>query len=361
MQSSDSAALISRLDDREAILRHDPSGMMAMVAGFIDQIEDALRRIARFSLDPSIAGSIKNVLLCGMGGSGIGGDVIRSFLIPDLKAPFQICRDFSVPGYIGPDSLVIVSSYSGNTEETLRAFGAISSAGARVVCITSGGTLLSRARRRDIPHLVIPGGYPPRAALGYSLVYVLKILHESRLIDGRLDELKGILANIGDRTGTFKPEISFSMNPAKKLAAKLFGKIPVIYSSCEFLHPVAYRWRCQLNENSKMLSFVSMLPEDYHNGIMGWQGEVGSGKPYIVVFFRDTGEEERMRNQLFYLKSLLTGGDIPFLEIRSEGRTVMERMLYLINLGDFISCYLAYLEGVDPTELKSIDSLKKII
>ena len=361
MQSNDFTAHASKLDDRGAILRNDPSGMMAMIVGFFDQIREALRRSVEFSLDPSVADGVRNVLLCGMGGSGIGGDVIRSFLMRDMRVPFQVCRDFSIPGYVGSDSLAIISSYSGNTEETLRAFGSISSRDARTVCITSGGTLLRRAARDDIPHLVMPEGYPPRAALGFSLVYVLKVLQECRLIDDELEKLKGALATLGDRTGVFRPEIPFPDNPAKEIAATLYGKIPVIHSSCEFLNPVAYRWRCQLNENSKMLSFATVLPEDYHNGIMGWQGEAESGNPYIAVFFRDIGEEDRLRKNLFYLKSLLTGSGIPFLEVRSEGETVLERMLYLINLGDFVSCYLACLEDVDPTELKSIDSLKKII
>jgi glucose/mannose-6-phosphate isomerase len=349
------------LDDEQTLRTCDPSRMLNLVKGFFLQIQEGIRRSEDFSIDPAGFCDIDTVALFGMGGSGIGGDIVKGCLRHVLPLPFHTFKSASVPAFLTCNSLVILSSYSGNTKEVLDAFARLEGKKPRMLAITSGGDLLQRCRDRNIAHLIIPDGMPPRAALGFSIVYLLRILERCGLISDYLGSLSDMLPKLEGRARLFGSDVPLSENPAKQIAAGLVDAIPLIYSPCEHLHAVALRWRCQMNENAKRMSFVSLLPEDFHNGIMGWEGELAGSGPGGVVFFRDSDEDEDIPEKMSFLESLVARCSLPFFEVRSEGDTILEKVLCLVNLGDFISCYLAFLSHVDPTPLKSIDSLKRVI
>lgn len=339
----------------EEIYAIDLSNMYRLIKGFPDQIQDAIA-IGNAARIKPVRG-IENVVLCGLGGSAIGGDLLKSYLADEMKVPFIVHRGYTLPAFVGPRSLVIVSSYSGNTEETLSMHKEAMKRRARILCITSGGKTEQMARTRRTPLIKIPSGMPPRAALGYSFFPLLIALTRMGLVKNKsrhMNETIALLQEKSDEYGTPDP----SANNALRLAESLKGHIGIIYSSWERFDAVATRWRGQIAENAKSLSFGHVLPEMNHNELVGWKVLKEQMGEFQVFFLRDKEDHDRVQKRMDITRTVIGEYTTRITEIRSEGTSLLARMFSLVYLGDWVSYYLAILNGEDPTPVKVIDYLK---
>jgi glucose/mannose-6-phosphate isomerase len=335
----------------------DPSGMYERLRAFPDQVREAVAIGGTAPLRLSVRG-IRNIVVCGLGGSAIGGDLLRSYLAGEFPLPFIVNRTYTLPRFVGPDSLVIVSSYSGNTEETNAAHREAIRRKARILCITSGGATAALARRRRTPVILIPGGSPPRAALAYSFFPLLVALARLGLATPRerdIRETVGMLDRLRDRYSRFEEEA----NPALRLARLLQNRISVIYSSTERFDAVNTRWRGQIAENGKALSFGHVLPEMNHNELVGWKALQEQMRDIQVLVLRDRGDHPRVSVRMNITEDVLRQYTPHLTEVWSEGTSLLARIFSLVSLGDWVSLYLAILHREDPTPVAVIDHLKE--
>ncbi len=300
--------------------------------------------------------NINRVVICGMGGSAISGDLAAAIFGNNL--PIEVIKDYR-PSYIDNQTLLIAISYSGNTEETLSCVDIARKKGAWIAAITSGGKLQASLLPND-PRVTVPGGYPPRAAIAYLFFSAIRLMEAYKLIESQETVVKSIIAMLIKKAGAIASSVDRDYNFAKQMAQELQGKIPVIYASNPKLAPVAYRWKCQFNENSKVPAFYHTLPEMNHNEIEGWES-VELRKYFIPIFLQNMDEDEKYLKRIRVMQDLFTRDTVPSLVFYAEGETLMERMFSLIYLGDMISYYLAELDDTDPTAINYIDELKKNI
>ncbi len=315
--------------------------------GFIKQLDVAyeIGKVANFS---SVPKNISSVLICGIGGSGIGGTITSKAIADACKVPVITCNDYHIPAFVNENTLIIASSYSGNTEETLSVVKAGIAKGAHLCAITSGGELKTICEEIGANYIEIPGGNPPRTCLGFSLTEQIFALNKYGLIDG------GLIDDLKAASNLLKVENSNIKAQAKTVALALNGKIPVLYSSDKF-EPVAIRFRQQLNENSKMLCWHNKFPEMNHNEIVGWSKE---NKDLAVLLFRNKEDFYRNQARMDFTVGLIKQHAASVTQVYSKGDSYLERALYFIYLTDWSSLYLAEANNVDPMAIKSIDALK---
>ena len=291
----------------------------------------------------------ERVLICGMGGSGISGDII-SILYPDLN--IIVNKDYQIPGYLDKNTLGILVSYSGNTEETLNNYNLLNEKGIPVVIISSNGKLLDS---RSSLKIQIPGGLPPRGALGYLFTPIPLLLYRTGLIKREpRNQLKKLSVFLKKQTGKLEKR-------AKGLTELFVSKLPIIYANSNATGVIAKRWQCQLNENSKILCHTNIIPEMNHNEIVGLGKPEQFNKDLIVVFINDPSALKRNRLRVMIIKEIIQREIKPlkFIEIKPSGRNLLEQVFSTIMLGDFLSYYLALRTGIDPLPVKRIDYLKK--
>jgi glucose/mannose-6-phosphate isomerase len=344
------------LDNLSELKKRDRNGMLDILARFDQFLKTSLENAPQIEIPQR--DRIDGVILVGLGGSAIGGDLARAYLGSDLKVPFQVVRSYTIPGWVNRSTLALVSSYSGNTEETLAALQAVKAAGAPVVCMTSGGELERTAARDGQPVFKFPEGFPPRTALPFSFVAIVSALAQAGLISDRTAELDASLPWIRHRLEVYGPENPQRDNPAKTLATRLFGRVPVIYGSSQRLAYVARRWAAQISENAKELAYFSELPEMNHNEIVGWQHPAEMLRRLVPIFLRDQQDHPRVQLRLEITREFLGRRTEPVLEYWSAGEPWLERLWTLILLGDFASVYLSFLNREDPTPVETIESLK---
>lgn len=347
---------MSILDQPDQWTSIDSRAMSSFLESFPEQILAAAT--AARDLSVSVPRTPRSLVVAGLGGSAIGGDVARSVAARHLRIPLIVSRDYSLPGFIDESSLVFACSYSGNTEETLSAYQEARKAKAAIICVTSGGRLEAMARADACPVISLPGGFPPRAALAYSLFALLGALQALRIISdisGDVQETAGLLKTLSKRYGLKSPE---SGNPAKSLAQSLHGKIVAIYGS-NVMEAAAFRWRSQMAENAKNLAFHHVLPEMNHNELVGWQYPEEALQRVGVVFLRDKGDHPQIQRRFDLTRELIAGKAGSVQEVWSEGDSLLARILSTIYMGDFVSLYLAFLNNTDPTPVKVIDYLKQ--
>jgi glucose/mannose-6-phosphate isomerase len=335
----------------------DPQSMYLLVESFPEQIKSASLVEADRALPDSINAS--SLVVTGLGGSAIGGDLARSLAGRSARIPFLVSRDYDLPGFVGRSSLVIACSYSGNTEETLSAYQQARKAGAAVVCITSGGQLEACAKADGFPVFRLPGGLPPRAALGHSLLTLLIALEKLHILSGLKEpiaESVELLDALRVRYGVASPE---SDNRAKSLATSLCGKVVAIYGSTGVMDAVAFRWRTQIEENAKNLALHQAVPEMNHNELVGWVYPEEVLRRIGVVLLRDKGDHPQVQRRFDLTAELVARKAGVVHEIWSEGDSLLARVLSTLYLGDFVSLYMSYLNKVDPTPVEVIDYLKK--
>lgn len=327
--------------------------MFDLTVAFPDQCRRALE-IAQSVSIPAMQPS--NIVLTGLGGSAAGGDFAKACFDADGSIPFTVNRDYHLPSWVDSHTVVFATSYSGNTEETLSAYADAVQAGARRIVITSGGKLAALAEADGSPVIRIPGGQPPRTALGFMLVPVLQAC--SAL--GWLDDLPfdKTFALLDRCVADWGVEVPVEDNPAKQLAIALQGKVSVLYGLGGWQAIVANRWKGQINENSKNMTFANAFPELNHNEILGWvQADRQGVEAWACVVLEDGTESAKMQARRD-ITSRLIASVAETHRVRARGESLLERMMSLVLMGDFVSLYLAALNGVDPENIDSINVLK---
>jgi glucose/mannose-6-phosphate isomerase len=321
--------------------------MKKLVENFSNQLREALDIAAKAQI--TRRNNISSVLITGLGGSGIGGTILNELVADKCRVPVIINKDYFLPAFVNESTMVIISSYSGNTEETVNAMKEAMKRNAIIIAVTSGGEVLKMAKEKGYEHILIPGGNPPRSCIGYCLVQLLKIFVVNGLADATLlDQVKSA-ADLLDR------EEKAVQEEAHRIAEELNGKFPVLYSlgSCE---GVVVRFRQQINENSKMLCSHHSFPEMNHNELVGWTTRNEAVK---VVTFHTSADYVRTKKRYEFCRPIFEKYSSGVIDIHAKGDNKLTEFLYLIHIGDWISCYIADIRGIDAVEVKVIDSLKK--
>ncbi len=320
--------------------------MKKHVENFPAQLKEALDIAAQAQL--TCYTGIQHVLISGLGGSGIGGTVISELVAKECKVPVMVNKDYFIPGFVNENTLVIISSYSGNTEETLSAINDAIVKKAKIVCITSGGKIAALAQQHNFDVIKVPGGNPPRSCLGYSLVQLFRVLSNNKLIQvDYVHQLNKAIRLLTEQEAAIKTE-------ADQVARRLSGKITVIYSLGS-TEGIAIRFRQQINENSKMLCWHHVIPEMNHNELVGWTTR---NENLAVVVLRTSADYERNIQRLEICKNIFEKYSSSLTEIHAKGDSSIEQAIYLVHLTDWVSCYIADIKQIDPVEVKIIDHLK---
>lgn len=339
------------LDDPLALAAGDPSGMLDVLKDFPSQCRQAVASADH--LASISAERYRQVLVCGMGGSAIAGDLLSVF----LRLPTKVHRDYGLPPWIDKQALLIAISCSGNTEETLSAVQAGLKQGFQPICIFSGGLLRELARQHELPQIEIPAGLQPRAALAYLALPLLALAARNGLTRGQM-EFERVLTELRQLTAQISSDVPVSHNPAKRLAKAIYGRVPLIYGISGAGELVARRWKTQLNENAKQPAFYGAIPELCHNEIVSLAPLRDLLPESIVLLLRDADERPENRKRVEILKEMLTDYSVPFEEVRPQGESHLSRLLAQIHLGDYVSVYLALLNEVDPTPVEPIERFK---
>lgn len=301
---------------------------------------------------------MRNVVVCGMGGSGIAGALLRQYLFHRSPVPVAANRFYRVPGWVDEHSLAIVVSYSGNTEETLEAFRDARRRGALCVAVTSDGTLRDEARTGGHPVLPVPPDMPPRASAAYLFVPLLFVLARLDLVDlpepDALERAPDHLRDLNDELGPDRED-----NPAWEQAKQIQGRLPIVHGSQEITSVLAERFKNQLHENAKVFAAAGELPEMNHNEIMALDFLADHPERYIIVWLRDRGEHARVQRRFEVIRGLYEEAGIPIVSVESRGRFLMGRYLTLMLHTDYVSYYLALLRGRDPSSIEHIQALKR--
>lgn len=346
------------LDNTEDLSAVDPSGMLAVVEQFPAQVREALL-IGESALDLPSADGLDSIVVLGMGGSGISGDIAASLLYCASPVPVFTVKGYSLPALVGPGSLVFAVSYSGNTEETLTCLDEALARGARVVAVASGGRLEDVAGDNGLPVFRIPAGLQPRACLGYLAVPLIAALERMGIVSGMVEMFSAAVGMLEERSLEYGAAAPLDGNPAKRLAKDLVGFMPVVYGSEGTSQVAAKRWKAQFNEMAKVPSFDNCFPELNHNETVGWQNlEEVCSRCHLVVL-REPHENPRIARRIEITIDLLGDHLGHITQVCARGSNVVEHLLDLIYFGDFASVYLALALGQDPTPVTRIEELKK--
>jgi glucose/mannose-6-phosphate isomerase len=338
----------------DSIALHDTTGQMADVLGLPDHLRDALWRVESANLAPKDCPG--GLVVAGMGGSAIGGLLARSALGDRCSRAMVVARDYGLPSWATPDTAVLCSSYSGETEETLAAYASAGFLGTHRIVATTGGALASQARADGVPVVPIPGGFQPRAAVGYSLVVSLEVaalVGAGESMRTEIDVAAAHAEQLATAWGPDSPEDSL----AKRLARSLHNTTPQI-AGAGLTSSIAYRWKTQLNENAKYPAFASELPELDHNELVGWQGTAPLGR-FSAVFLDDCDLHPRVRERITLTQELIRAEAAVVERVESVGESRIERLVSLVLLGDLVSVYMAVLAGRDPARIDVLHELKK--
>jgi glucose/mannose-6-phosphate isomerase len=337
----------------------DPQDMFGAIYNFADQIIESFGIGKDIQLKNDYS-KCENIVVAGMGGSAIGGDVVKTLVNQELKMPFFVNRNYSLPNWVNEKSLVICSSYSGNTEESLSAYEDAIKKGAMICGISTGGQLSEKILSKGFDLITIPGGLQPRAALAYSFVPMMYLLNKMGLIANSLvADLSSSINSLKKKRDTYSN--GDTTNPVFKMAKEIYGMIPIIYGITDTTGVVALRWKGQLCENAKMLAYHNEIPELNHNEIVGWGNNPDLLSEFSVIWLRDKNDSKRLQARQDITRELLNDIDIMQHEVSAEGANDVERILDLINYGDWLSYWCAILHNTDPSPVEKIDKLKKAL
>lgn len=349
--------MTSTLDlSRAAIMSIDGSNQLGDVLDLPEHLRDAQWRVESANLEPHDAPG--GLVVAGMGGSAIGGDLALAALGDRALRPIVVTRDYALPPWITPEVTVLCASYSGNTEEALAVFEAAGALGARRIVTTTGGRLAEVARAEGVPVVPLPGGFQPRAAVAYQFVVALEVAAlcgAGERLHTEIDVAAAHAERLVEEWGPEAPEHSL----AKELGRELYGTVPQI-AGAGLTAPVAYRWKTQINENAKTPCFSHELPELDHNELVGWEGASRLGR-FSAVFLDDSDLHPRVRQRIELTRGLITAEAAATYRVESVGEGRVERLVSLVLLGDLVALYLAVLRGVDPGPVVSIERLKRAL
>jgi len=345
------------LDDLTKIREVDKENMLSFCINapklYKEAAEKAQEIIVKYSKP-------QRIIVAGMGGSAIAGELAKDWARDIIPVPMEVCRDYKLPAYANEETLIIVASYSGETEETLSCLLNAMRKSCKIFCISSNGILLKTASRLNVQTIKIPEGIPPRAALPYMLMSILWILEKLRLVSNIQSEVHEAISVLEQVCNENSPQIPVEENPSKSLAMKINGKIPVIYGF-GFYSSVAQRFKQQFNENSKVPAFWNSFPELNHNEIVGWEKTADIVGIFSTVILRDKSEPLEVRSHIEATKEILADRGVEIHEIWSLGTERLAKMLSTILIGDFASIYLAILRGVNPTPIETISRIKRVL
>jgi glucose/mannose-6-phosphate isomerase len=345
------------LDNASAYRQFDKLGMLDHLHGFPEQCQKAWEKVLKFELPREYA-KISNVVILGMGGSAIGGDIVRRLALAESKVPVFVHRDYGLPAFVDASTLVIASSYSGNTEETLSAFAKSLGTRAKKLAITSGGKIEHLAQKEGIPTFVIDYQAPPRAAFPHSFIPLVGILRKLGLLGDKSADLKEAVDILKKLSRDLIETRPLRSNPAKQLATRLRGHVAVIYGA-EILSEVAQRWKGEFNENSKSWAFFESFPELNHNAVVGYEFPVEVKDRIFVLMLRSSSLNSRNLLRYDVTAKLLAKAGIAYEFVESRGKSALAQVLSLVHLGDYASFYLSMLNQVDPTSVDAIDFVKQ--
>ncbi|HUD06007.1 MAG TPA: bifunctional phosphoglucose/phosphomannose isomerase [Candidatus Saccharimonadales bacterium] len=335
------------LDDLKYIHIHDPQDALGISEKQSQQLK------VEFDINAKQT-TVNNVVLAGMGGSALAGLITQKWL--DLPVPMEIVRDYTLPAYVSDATLFIASSYSGNTEETLHALVEAEAKGANIIIIASDGELTKFAQDKGYPTLKLPVGYQPRYATLFTLKALAKIFDSYNLSNKATDLLVSRQEFIDQTAAKLRPDVPTKENKAKQIALELVGKSIVVYSG-PLLYPVAYKWKINFNEDAKHLAWVNQYPEFNHNEFLGWTKQPVD-KPYAVIDLRSNLDIEHIRKRFELTEKLLSGLRPSPIVVSAEGSNLLDQLLWTLVLGDFVSLYLALLNGINPTPVDMIEEFK---
>ncbi len=330
--------------------------MLARIKEMPWQFRIAWQDIMSFKLPANYA-DIDNVVILGMGGSAIGGDLVRGLAASEARVPVLICRDYHLPAFVDARTLVIASSYSGNTEEILSSFEEALRIGCKKLVITTGGKLRDIAEKRNVPVFSFTYQAQPRAALGFSLLPILGFLQKLGLISDKSADVAGTVQVLQEMSQNMNEAVITSRNPAKQLAQRLYGHLPVIYGA-DAVAEVAHRWKTQFNENSKAWAFYEVFPELNHNAVVGYQFPQELLGRIRVIMLRSSFIHPRVQLRYRITGELLDRVKVGYEFVDGVGKSALSQMLSLVLFGDYVSCYLAILYRIDPSPVKAVDYLK---
>lgn len=355
------------LDKPEELEKIDKSNMLNLCLKTPEHCQDAIQRAKKTKIPNEVKVSKKitikykkpqNIIITGMGGSAIGGEILQDWLQDKLLIPIQICRNYTLPAYANRNTLVFAISCSGETEETLNAFADAIRRKCMTITISSGGHLLSFSKKLQIPHVTIPNGRPPRAAIPYTffpLPILLKKMDILSNIEKDIEETIRVLKKVSEENS---PRIPTKKNMSKTLALELEKTIPVVYGFGQS-RAVAHRMKTQFNENSKILSVYDVFPELNHNEAVGWEVSEDLAKKFSVILIRDHDEPPEIKHRIEITKMLALHKAQKVLEIYARGKGGLAKMFSVLFVGDIVSVFLAILRGVDPVPVKTIDLIKR--
>tara|TARA_A100000164_G_scaffold45981_1_gene34723 strand:+ start:3150 stop:4199 length:1050 start_codon:yes stop_codon:yes gene_type:complete len=334
----------------------DKENMFKSIWEFADNLEDAYSLGNNIQLKHKYT-DIKNIIISGMGGSAIGGDVASVLERKNFKTPLEVLRGYKCPSYVNKNTLVICSSYSGNTEETISVFMDALKKGAMICGITTGGTLKEELVKKGKDIITIPKGLQPRAALAYSFIPIIKFMDEAEIIDSSIDNwLEGTINILRNYRLIYSKKNE--KNPIYNIADKIKNKLPIIYADSSSLAISAVRLRGQLAENSKMLAYHNDLPELNHNEIVGWENNLELISNFVVLWLKDISDNPRVKNRQIITNKILKEINIEQYNISVDGDSFEQRFLHMIHFGDWLSYWCALLLETDPSPVHKINRLK---
>ena len=336
------------LDDLNFIAQKDPQGLLNVISDSPAQLEHVYE-----IGDVPTSEQIDNVVISGMGGSALAAEVFRVW--PSIKVPVVISRDYTLPSFADDRTLVIASSFSGNTEETLAALDEAIARNAKIVVAANGGKLKERAAAEGHTFVQIPDCIQPRAAAFYSLKAFVSVLEKVGLVQGACVELEAVGKKLADVPRRWAAEVPTTDNAAKRIAEEMIGKTAIIYGGVLF--PAANKWKIGFNENAKNLAWCNMLPEFNHNEFIGWSSHPIE-KPFAVVNLLSTFDHERVQKRFVISEKLLSGQRPESIDIQAKGDSLIEQIIWAIMLGDMVSTYVAILNGVNPTPVDLVEKFK---
>jgi glucose/mannose-6-phosphate isomerase len=339
--------------DRETVEAVDSTGQLAEILDLAIHLRDALWRVDSSGAAP--VDTPGGLIVAGMGGSAAGGRLALGALGPRLTRPLAIADGYALPGWAGPGTLVLCSSYSGATEETLACYDDAGARGAPRIVATTGGPLAERARRDGVPVIPVPGGFQPRAAVGYSLVSALEAARLAGAAPALHDEIEAAATLAEALAAEWAPGAPDD-SEAKALARALHGTVPVVMGA-ELAAAAAYRWKSELNENAEVPAFATALPEADHNEVVGWAAARDLGR-FACVLLDDPGSHPRNRRRIELTAQLAEDAGATVVRASARGESPLERLVSLVLLGDLVSLYSAVLRGADPVNIEALDWLK---
>jgi glucose/mannose-6-phosphate isomerase len=343
------------LDDLNKIRKIDKNNMLSFCVEAPKHYAEAAKKAEQLAISYS---KPQTIIVAGMGGSAIGGELLKDWTRDKVAVPVEVCREYSLPAYADKHTLVFVVSYSGETEESLSTFLDAIKRKCMIICISSGGTLHKFAEKLNVPHLRVPSGMAPRATLPYLFMPLPILLEKTGLVSDVTQEISETVKVLNQVSDANSPARLLEDNFSKKLASSICGTVPVVYGFGIY-RSVAQRFKTQFNENSKVPAKWEYFSELNHNEIVGWEEARELAEHFSIILIRDDDETEVIRRRIETTKELLSKEALKIFEVGSIGKSMLAKMSSVICMGDFTSVYLAIMRGIDPTPVKTIALLKE--